>query len=179
LRFAAGIILLLRLISRDAVAQSSKPGEYQVKAVYLYNFARFAAWPEASEIRGAPSFNICVLGEDSFGAALDSVISGETIDHKQAVVKRISRTQDAVQCRVLFVSSSEESRWKEILPKLERLNVLTVSDMPQFSRRGGMIHFQIVANKVRFEVNLAATERAGLELSSELLKLAIQVNRTP
>ncbi len=176
--FMAGLVLWAGCAPQKAAAQASKPTEYQVKAAYLYNFARFAVWPDKPAFHSSQSFNICVLGEDSLGAALDSVVAGEMIDSKQATAKRISRSQDAAECRVLFVSSSEESRWREILPALEKLSVLTVSDMHQFTRRGGMIEFQLVANRIRFEVNLAATQRAGLELSSELLKLALRVNRT-
>jgi hypothetical protein len=177
--FAAGAMLWTALTLPAASGQTPRPTEYQVKAAYLYNFARFAAWPGKAELRAGHSFNICILGQDSFGAALDAVLAGETIDHKQTVAKRIVRPQDAAECRVLFVGSSEESRWNEMLPALERLSILTVSDIPRFTQRGGMIQFHVVANKVRFEVNLSAAERVGLGLSSELLKLALRVNRTP
>ena len=87
------------------------------------------------------------------------------------------KPQDAVSCRVLYISSSEDSRLKEILAALDKSGVLTVSDIPQFSQRGGMIEFTLQGNNVRFEVNLAIAENTGLTLSSELLKVAVTVRR--
>jgi hypothetical protein len=94
-------------------------------------------------------------------------------------IHRISKKQDAASCRVLFISSSEDSRVREILTDFAPVNVLTVSDMPNFVARGGIIQFVVLDNKIRFEVNLSAAERSNLNLSSELLKVAVAVHRTP
>jgi hypothetical protein len=118
-----------------------------------------------------------VLGQDPFGPALDAVLAGETINGKAVLARRVLKPQDAVSCRVLYISSSEDSRLKEVLTALDKAGVLTVSDMPQFAQHGGMIQFVLDGNKIRFEVNLASAEDAGLSLSSELLKVAITVRR--
>jgi hypothetical protein len=157
-------------------AQKSKPKEFEVKATYLYNFARFVEWPATAAAK-SNAFAICVLGQDPFGPALDAVVVGETIDGKAVSAKRVSKPQDAVGCRVLYISLSEEIRLKQVLAALDRRGVLTVSDIPQFSQRGGMIQFVQESNKIRFEVNLATAKDAGLSLSSELLKVAITVRR--
>jgi hypothetical protein len=159
-------------------AQAPKITEYQVKAAYLANFGRFIEWP-ANVAAKSESFTICVLGQDPFGANLDAAVAGETIGRARILVKRISRPLDAVDCRILFVSSSEAGQWKEILAALRTSSVLTVSDMPEFARRGGIIQFLLEGNRVRFDINLAATEGGGLKLSSELLKLAVTVSRSP
>jgi hypothetical protein len=164
------------LIGAPSHAQHTGPTEYEVKAAYLYNFGKFVDWP-ANVTTARDSFTICVLGDDPFGATFDTTIAGESINGKKVVVNRIARPKDAVSCRILFVSSSEGSRLPEILATLEKTSVLTVSDMPQFTRRGGMIQFLVEANRVRFEVNLTAAEHAGLTLSSQLLKVAISVRR--
>jgi hypothetical protein len=158
-------------------AQQSSPTEYEVKAAYLYNFGKFVEWP-AKVTAASELFSICVLGEDPFGASFDATIASESINGKKVVVKRIAKPQDAVSCRILFISSSEESRLKEILAALDDTSVLTVSDISQFTRRGGMIRFVMEANRVRFEVNLTTAEHAGLTLSSQLLKVAISVRRS-
>jgi len=160
-------------------AQKSKPQEYEVKATYLYNFARFVEWPLSSAAAKSNSFAICVLGQDPFGPALDAIVAGESIDGKAVLAKRVSKPQDAVSCRVLYISSSEDSRLKEVLAALDKSGVLTVSDIPQFSQRGGMIEFTLQGNNVRFEVNLTIAENTGLTLSSELLKVAVTVRRHP
>lgn len=157
--------------------QQAKPGEYQVKAAYLYNFGRFIAWPAKGAAESSNSFAICVLGEDPFGLALNATLADETIGGKSVVARRIPDPADAVNCRILFISSSEAGRLKQILSVLKDASVLTVSDLPQFSRTGGMVQFTMEGSRVRFEVNLAPAERAGLILSSELLKVAVNVRR--
>jgi hypothetical protein len=159
-------------------AQASKPTDYDVKAVYLYNFSRFIEWP-ARVTTNSESFNVCVLGQDPFGPALDATLVNETISGKSVTAKRISTPEEAVNCQILYLSSTEESRLNKIIEGLNKGAVLTVSDMPQFSQRGGMIQFVLEGKKVRFEVNLSATQRAGLTLSSELLKVATTVRRNP
>ena len=158
-------------------AQRSGPTENEVKSAYLYNFGKFVEWPAKATSVGE-FFTICALGDDSFGSTLETTVAGESINGKKVLVKRVPKLQDAVSCRILFISSSEQNQLKEILEALESTSVLTVSDMPQFSRRGGMIQFVVEANKVRFEVNLTSAERAGLTLSSQLLKVAINVKRS-
>ena len=174
---AAGLALALALACAPSLsAQEANPTEYQVKAAYLYNFGKFIEWP-ASTAGPGNSFSICVLGEDPFGATLDKTIAGENINGKKAVVRRFAKLQDAVHCHILFISSTEEARLAEILAVLDGASVLTVSDIPQFTQRGGMIQFVKEANKVRFEVNLTPAERDGLALNSQLLKVAVNVRR--
>ena len=158
-------------------AQQSKPTEYQVKAAYLYNFGRFVKWPPGLAAGKGDSFPVCVLGRDPFGPILDSTLAGEALDGKPVVIRRIARPQDAADCRILFVSSTEENHLKEILAAIDQAGVLTVSDMPGFSRRGGMIQFVVEGDRIRFEINLATAESAKLVLSSELLKVAAAVRR--
>jgi uncharacterized protein DUF4154 len=178
-RAAALIMAWALLCVPNPHTEAAAPTEYEVKAAYLYNFGRFVQWPaKATALRG-DSFSICVLGEDPFGPILNATIAGETIDGKNVVAKQISAPQQAANCRILFISSSEDRRLKEILAELDKASVLTVGDMPQFARRGGMVQFVLDGNKVRFEVNLPSAERAGLTLSSQLLKLAVSIRKSP
>jgi hypothetical protein len=154
---------------------ASNPSEYEVKAAYLYNFGRFVEWPPDVPLGTADTFTICVMGRDPFGSALDTTISGEKIGGKTVVARRISGSGEATDCRILFVSASEDKQVKEILSTLGKQRVLTVSDLPQFIQQGGMVQFVLVNERVRFEINLAATHEAGLNLSSQLLKVAVEV----
>jgi YfiR/HmsC-like len=156
-------------------AQKSKPTDYQVKAVYLMNFARFVEWPDKLGMR-QDSFTICVFGPDPFGRTLDTMLAGETIAGRGAVAKRVSTPQDFSDCRILFVSSAETGSLSRIVEAANKQGVLTVSDLPHFAGRGGMIQFVTDDKRVRFEVNLTAAQRAGLTLSSELLKVATLVH---
>jgi hypothetical protein len=159
-------------------AQQVKPTEYEVKATYLYKFGRFVEWPAKLTQAQSDSFSICVLGHDPFGPALNVMIADETIAGKSVTAKRVPTPHEAANCRVLFIGSSERARLKQILTALGDSSVLTVSDLPEFTQRGGMVQFISEGDRVRFEVNLVAAERAGLTLSSELLKVAINVRRT-
>jgi hypothetical protein len=159
----------------SARAQEARPSEYDVKAAYLFNFSRFVEWPAKTAETADGSFAICVLGRDPFGTALNTTVARETIAGKTVVAKQIISPQDADHCRVLFISSSEDRRLKQILDVLGTASILTVSDLPRFTERGGMVQFVLAENRVRFEVNSATTGRAGLILSSELLKVAVNV----
>ena len=166
---AAALLWMLPL----AEAQTSPPGEYQVKAVYLYNFGKFVTWPAGAG--SGNSFVICVLGHDPFGDSLDRTIAGDSINSQQLVAKRITTAREATGCRILFVSDSEAANLKQILIDVQKLPIVTVSDMPGFTAKGGMIQFVLKENRVRFEVNLGPAERAGLTFSSQLLKVAAEV----
>ncbi len=178
-RLSMSFIILILFSPSTSFAQLTKASEDEVKATYLYNFGRFVQWSPGRPAGNGDSFPICVFGQDPFGSALDNILSGESINGKAVVPRRISKLQDALDCRVLYISMSEEGRLKEILAFLDKASVLTVSDIPQFSQRGGMIQFVVAQNKVRFEVNLTNAQDAGLTLSSELLKVAIAVRKSP
>jgi hypothetical protein len=170
------------LVSFVLDAQTPKPTEYQVQAAYLSNFARFVEWPAKAAVGGEP-FYVCVLGQDPFGAALDTALKRETIGGAPMAAKRITAAEDAAGCRIVFLnasfSSSRKPELKAILAALAPLNALTVSDMSDFTKRGGMIQFVLEGNRVRFEINLRAARNAGLTLSSELLRVAVAVRREP
>jgi hypothetical protein len=168
------------LLSAGSIALGQqKPSEYQVEAAYLYNFGRFVEWPTKGTMAQTGSFTICVLGEDQFGQALDTTLAGETIGNRKVTSRRISNPQMSGDCQILFISSSEANRLNKIIEVLDKSAILTVSDIPQFSQRRGMIQFVLEENRIRFEVNLTATQRAGLTLSSELLKVATVVRKNP
>jgi YfiR/HmsC-like len=159
-------------------AQASSPTEYDIEAAYLFNFMRFVEWPPTTMADGS-SLHICVLGQDPFGEALDATLAGGSIAGRNVTAVRISEPKESLNCHILFISSSENSRLSQILLALDKTPVLTVSNAPHFVDRGGMIEFTLERGKVRFEVNLAVSSGAGLVLSSDLLKLAKRVkNKT-
>ncbi len=167
--------IVLVLSVTPAFTQSKKATEADVKAAYLFNFGKFIKWPTASDATN-PAFTICILGRDPFGPVLDATVSGERINGKNVSARRIDSVRQIQSCHIVFISSSEDSRLKSLLPELNP-GVLTVSDAPHFLDRGGMVQFVLDGNRVRFEVNLSAAEKAGLSLSSELLKVATNVRK--
>ncbi|HUA15829.1 MAG TPA: YfiR family protein [Verrucomicrobiae bacterium] len=164
------------LLAASLLAQQ-RPTDYQVKAAYLYNFGKFVQWPANPSTQKDSLFSVCVLGQDPFGPALDATLSGASIGGQRVVARRISSPEESVNCRILFLGATEAARMNKIIQSLDKEAVLTVSDLPEFSQRGGMIQFVTEGNRVRFEVNLEAAQQAGLTLSSELLKVATTVRR--
>jgi hypothetical protein len=174
---AAALALVLTSVGR-VDAQGPPRSEFEIKAAYLYTFGRFVEWPSRPP-RDDPSFAICVLGTDPFGTALDSTLADGVMHGRKVVARRIAKPEDAVACHILFISASEERRLTAIVQSLKQADVLTVSDIPQFAARGGMIQFVTAGSRVRFEINLPSARDAGLTMSSELLRVASAVRNNP
>jgi hypothetical protein len=120
-----------------------------------------------------------VLNEDPFGATLNAELSRQVLDGKPVVIKRIAKPQDASGCRIAFIHLAQSDRLQDMLASLNQNSVLTVSDMPDFLHRGGMVQFVLHDERVRFEINLTTTASARLMVSSELLKVASAVIGKP
>ena len=155
----------------NAHAQSPAVREYQIKAAFVYNFIKFVDWPSGALPVSSDTINICVLRDDPFAEALES-IKGKTVKAKQVTIRRIEPGRDLEACQVVFIGSSEEKHMPQVMESLHGLNVLTVGEMERFVQLGGIINFFVQNNRVRFEINVNSAERAGLKLSSQLLSLA-------
>jgi len=159
-------------------AQTFKPTEYQIKAAYLYHFVRYVTWPPGTAAAQTHTVTMCILGDDPFGTSLEKAGTGLQIDGKRTIVRRVSTAAAAVNCGVLFISASGHAPLDQVIAAVGKRAVLTVSDLPEFTRRGGIIQFVMAGGRIRFEVNLPAAANASLTLSSELLKVALVVRRT-
>jgi hypothetical protein len=146
--------------------------EYDVKAAFLFNFAKFVEWPPSSFAGPEAPLAICVLGHDPFGATLDSVVRGESANDHPIAVERPQDAAAASSCQILFVSTSEQPRVADILRTIDRRRTLTVSDVPGFLEAGGALRFFLAGNHVRFEINVAITEEAHYRVSSKLMRVA-------
>ena len=172
LRRLSVVFILWTLAGVAILRAQNLPTEYEVKAAYLYQFGKFVEWPEGALARSGDDFAICTLGMDPFGSVLDETISGRGVQSKKVIAKRLASANEAADCNILFISSSEQNHLSEILKMVQGKGVLTVGEMRNFLSQGGMIHFQMEQNKVRFEINLSAVEHANLKVSSQLLKVA-------
>ncbi|HZQ91321.1 MAG TPA: YfiR family protein [Terriglobales bacterium] len=155
------------------------PAEYEVKAAFLFNFLKFTEWPEESAGGVHAPLTIAVLGRDPFGKTLDQMLADKTVRGRKVVVRRVSSVDEAIACPIIFVGGGNEHRLAELVKALEGRSVLTVGESSGFAQQGGVIALRVEDNKVRFDVNLQAAERARLTLSSQLLKLAHIVNEAP
>jgi hypothetical protein len=153
-------------------AQANPPGEYELKAAFLFNFAKFIDWPPSSFATSQSPFTICVLGRDPFGRVLDDKLQGKMIGDRPLAIQRLKDKAEARRCQMVFVGSSESSHLAEILESLRGASVLLVGEKNGFAASGGTIEFTLEDNYVRFTINTDAADRAGLKFSAKLLALA-------
>jgi hypothetical protein len=162
----------------DSSAHAQYPSEYEVKAAFLYNFAKFVEWPPNLAANAHDPFVIGIVGRDPFGDAVEQTLLRKTLNGRPLAVQRVKREEEARGCQILFVSPSERKRLKALLANLQGNPVLTVGDVENFCKSGGMIAFTLEDNRVRFEINVDAAQRVGLRISSRLLSLAKVVRET-
>jgi hypothetical protein len=163
------LILTSTSFTRRALAQ--EPNEAQVKAAFLFNFVKFVEWPaEAFNNSDAPII-VGVLGDDPSCSAIDQTINGKTANGRRLAIRRFLNANSLTYCHLLFIGYSQKNNLEKILAAAGP-GVLTIGETDRFTRVGGIINFAIVNSKVRFEINQAAAEKAGLKISAKLLSLA-------
>jgi uncharacterized protein DUF4154 len=170
-RAAAVVAALLALAAFNAPAQAP-PTEYQVKAVFLFNFSQFVDWPAAAFVDDRSPLVIGVLGDDPFGTMLDEIVRGETVNGRPLTVRRYKSVDEVDTCHILFIGRSQTEQLDTVVAALRDRNILTVGDFDGFTSHGGMIRFVTVGNKIRLRVNLSAAQHAKLMISSKLLRPA-------
>ena len=156
----------------QGVLEAAPTREYQVKAVFLFNFAQFVDWPADSFAAPNSPVIIGVLGDDPFGGLLEAAVRGETAHGRPLVVQRFSRASEIEVCHVLFISPKDQQNLAEILRDLQGRNILTVGESEDFAKSGGIIRFMTDNGKIRLRINVDAARDANLKLSSKLLRPA-------
>jgi hypothetical protein len=167
------IVLSLSLVFAIGFQCRAQPTEYQIKAAFIYNFARFTDWPSTAFSASDSPMIIGVLGKNVFGDDLANTVNGKTINGHPLKFKHFDSVTDAAHCQVLFISAPGKGDLPKILQQLQGTNILTISETDGFIEAGGMINLEIVDQKVRFEINNETAKKAGLNISSKLLSLAI------
>jgi hypothetical protein len=178
LAFFASLVVTVPFSLR-VMAQTSKPSQTDVQAIYLYNFAKFVRWPAPST--GAPGvpIDICIAGQKAYVDTLAKTVAGEQIDARPLTVRAVENPEDEAGCSLLFIGISAKDRLDPLLAATAGKPMVTVSDIPGFLERGGTIQFLLIDNRVRFSVNLESINRSQITLSSELLKVAVTVSGKP
>jgi hypothetical protein len=168
---ALAIFLLLAATPRLR-AEEATPVEYQVKAAFLLNFAKFIEWPADVFQDEKAQITICILRYDPFGHSLDEILRGKTVNNRQVVARRIVEAEELSACQIVFVSEREEKHLPEVLNRLKGSSVLVAGETGTFAERGGGIQFFLEDHRLRFAVNVDAIRKARLTVSSKLLALA-------
>jgi len=166
-------LLCMAIVVTDADAEQ-QPGEYEVKAAFIYNFPQFVTWPPNAM---DTHINICVIGDDPFGTALDAT-EEQTLGNNKMVISRLREPKHLKECHILFISKTEKKRLSQIFNTLKGTSTLIVGDTEGFAQQGVIINFYLVDYKVRLEINMDAARLANLKISSKLLKLSRIVQDT-
>ena len=164
----------LLLADSPGRAQAPQPSEYQLKAAFLFNFAKYIDWPAESFANEKAPFLIGILGDNPFGATLEQTVAGKKVNEHPITIQPLRAMAEGTNCHIVFISSSETKRLPEIIKGLRGPAVLTVSETEKFIEAGGIINFVQEANKIRFQINDEAAKAAKLKISSKLLNLAVK-----
>ena len=165
------LLLVINAASTETFA-AAVPGEYQVKAVFLFNFTHFVEWPADAFTGPQAPFVIGVLGQDPFGSALDEAVRGETVNGRPLVIQRYTGVADLKPCQILFIDRSVDGEMEKALASLGHQRTLTVSDLDSGTPRAVIIRFLNENQKIRLQINVDSARSAGLTISSKLLRPA-------
>lgn len=171
-------ICVLVMISLQLQAQKFSSREYNIKAIFLYNFTQFVEWPPNALGNVESPFVIGILGDDPFRTFIDQTVAGEKVKGHAIEIQRFNDVKDIKNCHILYISAKEATRLNEVLSAIPNKNVLTVSDIPNFARTGGIIHFINLNNKIGLQINASAAKAAELNISSKLLRVAEIVDKS-
>ena len=172
-RFGLAAAWCICTIAVDGSVATSQPAsaEYQVKAAFLYNFAKFVVWPPQAFPSPDSPFTICLAG-DPFEGALDRTVQGELLDRRPLMVRRIIPAEDLRRCQMIYLAPNENRRSAEIIDAAANSPILTVGETDSFINEGGIIRFVRSGGRIHFQINPDAAERASLRVSARLLRLA-------
>ncbi len=163
------IALLLGLVS---TGWAEGPSEYQVKAVFLFNFTQFVEWPAQAFASANAPFVIGILGKDPFGSQIDNVVRNESVDKHPLVIERYRTLDEMRDCNILFIEEEQTGELQHILAALKGRSVLTVTDSEGGDQQGVMIYLVTQKNRIRLRINVAAAKSSNLIISSKLLRPA-------
>ena len=165
-------VLLFLLYGALFFSAQKSTREYQLKAAFLFNFTQFVEWPSESFPTSQTPAVIGILGKDPFGAYLEEIIRGETINRHALVIRHFDNIEEVTNCHILFINVSDKSQVQSILKNIKGKNILTISEASGFSKLGGMIRLYTKDDKINIQINVDATKEEKLIISSKLLKLA-------
>jgi hypothetical protein len=167
LGIAAGFVAL----PKETLADESKQTPHEIKALALLDIARYVEWPEGAFLLTNSPVMLGVYGNVPLVQELKKQAATRRVNGRRVIVRQYFWPMTP-NCQVLFIAATETARTKNILQKVQYARVLTVSDMADFTRQGGMVHFGLGDQKVNFSINLGAVTNANLKVSARLLSVA-------
>jgi hypothetical protein len=179
LRGCLAVCMAACLLSSVPVSAQTSPKEYEIKAAFIYRLTQFMEWPTNRFESSKEPILLCIAGKDPFGQAIDTVLKDQKIGERDIHIKRMETAGSSTHtnCHLLFLGASLGTEAEKIVTNLQPHAILTIGEEEDFTRKGGHIRLYLQENKLRFEVNIAALERSGLKLHSQVMKLATRITR--
>lgn len=173
---AVGLAILCAAVAVSQPADEEKKEftEYEVKAAFLVNFAKYVEWPEKAFPDPDAPFTIGVLGPNPFGDTLARLTGDQELNGRKMAIEQSEDIKELAACQIVFLSGPDRQSTPAELEALKDLPVLTVGEQAGFAERGGTVNFVVVETKVKFEINVASANRTELKMSPRLLKLAVR-----
>jgi hypothetical protein len=162
--------VMLALVATLPARAADRLSEYQIKAAFLYNLAKFVQWPASAD--PSDQLVVCVIGDDFFRGILHHLVRGKSVQAREIDVRGLRKSDDLLACDIAFVSAMEARHTTDILLRVQPAGVLTVGETPEFLRDGGHVRFYVENNRIRVEIDAAGTDQSGLKVNSQLLSLA-------
>lgn len=175
LRVALAIAVWSSTLSSEGIASPVPITESQVKAAYLYNFAKFIMWPEQSFAKADAPTQICVFNDHSFESTLKDIVNSHTVEGHPVKVIHVTAVSEAHACHILFISSLHGKQAGALIQALGGSSIVTVGETQGFLEEGGVILFVLQEGKIKFQVNLRAAAQSGVRISARLLSVATRV----
>jgi hypothetical protein len=158
----------LVLCALDAQAQDVTEGA--LKGAFLYNFVTFTEWPAEVLPPGSP-IQACIVGDRAVASALERIARDRRpAGHPLVVMTPVETALHG--CHLVYVAATSARSASRAMISVAGSPVLTISDVDEFARSGGIAQFFLDRGKMRFRVNLNSVKRAQLQLSSRLLAMA-------
>lgn len=166
------LLLLALAASLCTPLRAAAPTEEQLKAVFVFNFSHFVAWPPQSFATPTEPFVIAVLGGEAIAAQLEEAVRDEKVDAHPLVVRRLRAGEAIPACQILYIDRSLGGQLEQVLAQVRQRDTLTVSDLEGAARRGVIIELANEKNRIKLVINTDTANDAGLTISSNLLRLA-------
>lgn len=179
LLLAGALFWLAAAVAAPARGEARHASEYDLKAAFLLNFTHFVEWPPESFAKSDSPLEVCILGPDPFGGALDGLVRGESAGGHPLAVRRVERPADAAGCHLLFLAHDEDAASLARVPGVREGTVLAIGESDDFLARGGFIRFLLQEGRIRLQVSTTALASSKLRVSSKLLRLTEPVTPAP
>jgi hypothetical protein len=171
-RAATWLVLAVAVAPAPARGFAQGTLETEIKAVFLYNFAKYVNWPPAPP-GSSESIRICAPNHPALLTLVRAAVQGESIDGRPLRAVELDGLDGARDCHIIFVGEASTADAAAWITAVRGWPTLVVADGRLAN--GVAIAFVRDNNRVRFDINRAAAKKQNLDVSSKLLRLARRI----